>query len=58
MLSHHNLISICEMLRLHNTDNWRGEMREVFFPVGLIPFRGQELELMLHSLVSEGRTEA
>ncbi|KAK5340829.1 hypothetical protein LTR11_000672 [Exophiala xenobiotica] len=32
MLSHHNLTAICEMLRYHNTDNWRGDMREVFFP--------------------------
>ncbi|KIW18423.1 hypothetical protein PV08_02711 [Exophiala spinifera] len=32
MLSHHNLIAICEMLRFHNQDNWRGDMREVFFP--------------------------
>ena len=33
MLSHHNLIAICEMLRYHNEDNWRGSMREIFFPV-------------------------
>lgn len=33
MLSHHNLIAICEMLRFHNMDNWRGDMREIFFPV-------------------------
>ncbi|KAK5364821.1 hypothetical protein LTR20_008757 [Exophiala xenobiotica] len=33
MLSHHNLTAICEMLRYHNTDNWRGDMREVFFPL-------------------------
>jgi long-subunit acyl-CoA synthetase (AMP-forming) len=33
MLSHHNLVAICEQLRAHNPDNWRGSMREVFFPV-------------------------
>ncbi|EXJ69748.1 uncharacterized protein A1O5_06819 [Cladophialophora psammophila CBS 110553] len=33
MLSHYNLTAICEMLRLHDRDNWRGDMREVFFPV-------------------------
>lgn len=33
MLSHHNLVAICEMLRSHNPDNWRGSMREIFFPV-------------------------
>lgn len=38
MLSHHNLAAICEMLRLHNMDNWRGDMREVFFPVGRTPY--------------------
>ena len=32
MLSHHNLVSICEMLRAHNPDNWRGSQREIFFP--------------------------
>ncbi|KAJ5502771.1 hypothetical protein N7463_005645 [Penicillium fimorum] len=32
MLSHHNLVAICEQLRAHNPDNWRGSMREVFFP--------------------------
>lgn len=33
MLSHHNLVSICEMLRGHNPDNWRGRsQREIFFP--------------------------
>ena len=39
MLSHHNLIAICEMLRHHNQDNWRGDMREVFFPVSKKPSR-------------------
>lgn len=38
MLSHHNLIAICEMLRHHNTDNWRGDMSEVFFPVSFLIF--------------------
>ncbi|KIW29278.1 uncharacterized protein PV07_05103 [Cladophialophora immunda] len=33
MLSHYNLTAICEMLRLHDRNNWRGDMREVFFPV-------------------------
>ncbi|RFU26087.1 hypothetical protein B7463_g10254, partial [Scytalidium lignicola] len=33
MLSHHNLVAICEQLRLHNNDNWRGSMREIFFPL-------------------------
>ncbi|KAJ5447490.1 hypothetical protein N7445_002311 [Penicillium cf. griseofulvum] len=33
MLSHHNLVAICEQLRAHNPDNWRGSMREVFFPL-------------------------
>ncbi|KAJ5130813.1 uncharacterized protein N7515_006852 [Penicillium bovifimosum] len=32
MLSHHNLVAISEQLRAHNPDNWRGSMREVFFP--------------------------
>ncbi|KAL1891322.1 hypothetical protein Sste5346_007782 [Sporothrix stenoceras] len=33
MLSHHNLVCICEMLRGHNPDNWRGSsQREIFFP--------------------------
>lgn len=36
MLSHYNLTAICEMLRAHNTDNWRGSMREVFFPVSVV----------------------
>ncbi|KIX04602.1 uncharacterized protein Z518_05472 [Rhinocladiella mackenziei CBS 650.93] len=39
MLSHHNLIAICEMLRYHNMDNWRGDMREVFFPVSGTPLK-------------------
>lgn len=25
MLSHHNLVAICEQLRAHNPDNWRGD---------------------------------
>ncbi|OQE42255.1 hypothetical protein PENCOP_c004G05277 [Penicillium coprophilum] len=33
MLSHHNLVAICEQLRAHNPENWRGSMREVFFPL-------------------------
>ncbi|TVY52845.1 putative 4-coumarate--CoA ligase 3 [Lachnellula cervina] len=33
MLSHHNLVAICEQLRAHNTDNWRGSMKEIFFPL-------------------------
>ncbi|OQD87458.1 hypothetical protein PENSOL_c077G02615 [Penicillium solitum] len=33
MLSHHNLVAISEQLRAHNPDNWRGSMREVFFPI-------------------------
>lgn len=37
MLSHHNLVAICEQLRAHNPDNWRGSMREVFFPVSYKP---------------------
>ena len=54
MLSHHNLIAICEMLRLHNTDNWRGDMREVFFPVSLgLASKFTEAELIPHSLVRE-----
>ncbi|OBT78862.1 hypothetical protein VF21_02764 [Pseudogymnoascus sp. 05NY08] len=33
MLSHHNLVAICEQLRGHNADNWRESMREIFFPL-------------------------
>lgn len=36
MLSHHNLVAIAEQLRAHNPDNWRGSMREVFFPVSSV----------------------
>jgi 4-coumarate--CoA ligase len=32
MLSHHNLASICEQLRAHIPENWRGSQREIFFP--------------------------
>lgn len=32
MLSHHNLIAANYQLQADNPDNWRGDMREVFFP--------------------------
>ncbi|OAL18059.1 hypothetical protein AYO22_10981 [Fonsecaea multimorphosa] len=32
MLSHYNLVAMCNQLRSDNPDNWRGSQREVFFP--------------------------
>lgn len=32
VLSHHNLIAVNYQLRADNPDNWRSDMREVFFP--------------------------
>lgn len=52
MLSHHNLVAICEQLRGHNPDNWRESMREIFFPVSssilINPFVNLEFWLTCH----------
>lgn len=32
MLSHHNIIAVNYQLRADNPDNWRSDMREIFFP--------------------------
>lgn len=32
VLSHHNLIAVNYQLRADNPDNWRSDMREIFFP--------------------------
>ncbi|OAP64210.1 L-aminoadipate-semialdehyde dehydrogenase [Fonsecaea erecta] len=32
MLSHYNIVAICNQLRSDNPDNWRGGQREIFFP--------------------------
>lgn len=32
MLSHHNLVTTCYQLQHNNSQNWRGNQREIFFP--------------------------